>query len=301
MRSATFGLIPNLSEEIARDTLLGVFERMCLCRSFESEVFKAIQEKIISYPVYLSLGQEAIASAMAEAIRNYAIFSQHRCHSTYLAFGGDPVKLRDELLGLPSGTSHGKAGSNCIQYHEKGLNMFGHHGLIGENVPQAVGFALGSGRNTVCFFGDGAAEEDYVFPALGFAVTHKLPILFVCEDNDLSILTKKSVRRSWSITKVAASFGMTAKAITDEPWTIMKTTQTLVKDLPAFVNVYTCRASWHVGAGVDGPPEWDRYAMVKDELSQLGHKQQMNEIEAKVGKYIGEIWDRKQLQKLLKK
>ena len=60
------------------------------------------------------------------------------------------MKLRDELLGLPSGTSGGMAGSNCVQCHENNINMYGHHGLIGENVPLAVGAALGSNKPAVC-------------------------------------------------------------------------------------------------------------------------------------------------------
>jgi pyruvate dehydrogenase E1 component alpha subunit len=247
----------------------------------------------VDYPVYLSMGQESIPAALAEEIGGYMIFAQHRCHAAYLAFGGDPAKLRDELMGLPTGNSGGRAGSNCVQCHSDGLDMFGHHGLIGENVPLAVGASLGSGKPAVCFFGDGAAEEDYVFAAMGFAVTHKLPVLFVCEDNNLSILTEISARRSWSITKVAAALGMPAVDMSDDPWSIAAKAAELKNNLPAFMNIYTCRARWHVGAGTDGPPAWDRFELVKKELSSLGLAREAAKIEDEVRLSMTELWKKR--------
>ena len=75
--------------------------------------------------------------------------------------------------------------------------MFGHSGLLGEQVPLAVGACFVKKQMTLTIFGDAAIEEDYVAPALGWAVTQKLPIIFICEDNDLSVLTKTEDRRSW--------------------------------------------------------------------------------------------------------
>ncbi|HAX62059.1 MAG TPA: hypothetical protein DCX95_05855, partial [Elusimicrobia bacterium] len=163
MRSSSFGIIPDIAKKIEKDVLLDIFRRICLVRYFELEVIKAVKEKYITNFVYLSSGEETIPAAMSLVIPKFMIFAQHRCHAAYLSFGGNPEKLRDELLGLPSGTSGGRAGSNCIQCHENNITMFGHHGLIGENVPQAVGAALGSGKPVVTFFGDGAAEEDYIY------------------------------------------------------------------------------------------------------------------------------------------
>ena len=301
MRTSTFGMIPNLAQSFSHDVSLNIFRRMCLVRYFELGVINAVNDGFIPYPIYLSLGQESISAALSTVIPDYMIFAQHRCHAVYLAFGGNPEKLRDELLGLPSGTSGGRAGSNCIQCHENGIIMFGHHGLIGENVPLGVGAALGSGKPTVCLFGDGAAEEDYVFAAVGFAVTHKLPVLFVCEDNNLSILTPISVRRSWSITNVAKSLGMPVLDIADDPWTIVRRTRELTRSLPAFLNCFTCRARWHVGVGVDGPPEWDRFNLVKEELEKLGLAEKISKIETEVREAMEELWDIRQLQTLLGK
>jgi pyruvate dehydrogenase E1 component alpha subunit len=270
---------------------------MCLVRYFELGLIDAINLNMTEYLVYLSTGQEAVTSALSFLMQDYMIFAQHRAHDVYLTFGGDPKMLRDELLGLPTGTSEGKGGSNCLQYHQNGISMFGHHGLIGENVPQAVGAALGSGRNTVCFFGDGAAEEDYVLAAMGFAATHKLPVLFVCIDNDLSILTKKDVRRSWEITDVAKSFGMSAIDVADDPWSIMHYTNELTNKLPALINCIACRNYWHVGVGIDDAPEWDRFNIVRSKLEMLGLEDRVLQTEKEVRLSMEKLWNRKLLLK----
>lgn len=270
MRSADFGIQRERAETTDKETTLSIFRDICRCRFFDLEVVKAVQQRRVSYQVYLSLGQEAVPAALAPAVRGYTVFTQHRCHAYYLALGGPPEKLRDELLGLPSGSSGGRAGSNCLQCHDEKLTMYGHHGLIGENVPQAVGAALGSGKEVLCVVGDGAVEEDYIYPSLGFAVTHHLPVLFICDDNDLSILTPTSTRRSWKITDVARGLGMQAIDITDDPWSVLAAAQELQTRLPALLNVYSCRMHWHVGIGTDGPPEWDRFGLIEKRLSELG-------------------------------
>jgi pyruvate dehydrogenase E1 component alpha subunit len=274
---------------------------MCRVKQFDTQVVEAFRAGHITYQVYLTLGEEATSAAMSLAIPEFMIFAQHRCHGTYLSFGGNPGRLRDELLGLATGSSKGRAGSNCLQCFDTGVKMFGHHGLIGENVPIGVGAALGTKKPVVCFFGDGAAEEDYVFAAMGFAATHKLPVLFVCEDNNLSVLTPVADRRSWSMTKVAAALGMHSVELSDDPWTVYAKATQLKKTLPAFMNIFTCRAAWHVGIGTDGPPEWDRYNLVKKELAANGFDKKINEIELRVKQQMGKVWDEKLLLKLLNK
>lgn len=270
MRSADYGIISGCTATIDRETILAIYRKICRSRFFDTEVVKAVQDGRIKYQVYLSLGQEAVSAALAPLVGGYMLFTQHRCHAYYLALGGSPERLRDELLGLPTGTSGGRAGSNCLQCHDENLTMFGHHGLIGENVPQAVGAAFGSGKAVLCAVGDGAAEEDYIYPSLGFAITHNLPMLFICDDNDLSILTPTSTRRNWKLTDVAKGLGMPAVDITDDPWTIYATAQKMQANLPALINVYSCRMNWHVGVGTDGPPEWDRLSLIEQSLSEMG-------------------------------
>lgn len=233
-----------------------VFDKMCFIRHFDRQVIEAVRQERVPGAFYLAIGQEATPATISELTQGFTVFTQHRCHSTYLAYGGDPGVLRDELLGLESGCCQGAGGSPSI--HDPAIPMYPYHGLIGENIPLAVGYALATKRPTAVYFGDGASEEDYALTAFGFAATHQLPILFVCEDNGLSILTKIEERRSWKVLNVAKSMRMQVAEIEDDPDEIFQTVQGLLPRLPAFINIKTCRHHWHAGIGVDGPPERDR-------------------------------------------
>lgn len=290
MRSVDCGIQKEHAENASTETTLEMYRNICKSRFFDQEVVKAVQSKRVIYPVYLSLGQEAAPAALAAAVKGSLLFTQHRCHAYYLSFGGGAERLRDELLGLPGGTSGGRAGSNCLQCHDENLTMFGHHGLIGENVPQAVGAALGSGKEVLCVVGDGAAEEDYIYPSLGFAATHRLPVLFICDDNDLSILTPTSTRRNWKLTDVAKGLGMPAVDIADDPWTIQATAAKLRDSLPALINIYSCRMNWHVGVGTDGPPEWDRFELVTRRLADFGLAEQGKTIREREKTAMEQLW-----------
>ena len=298
MRVPDLAVIENGAAIVPEDIALEIYRRICRTRTFEEGLIKAVKDGFVTSPVYLSSGQESIAAALSVAVPGPVIFAQHRCHGVYLSYGGDPVKLRDELMGLPTGTSGGRAGSNCIQCHENGVVMHGHHGLIGENVPIAVGYALASKKSTLAIFGDGAAEEDYVLSSLGFAATHRLPVLFVCEDNNLSILTAVETRRSWKVSKVAAAFGMEAVDLSDDPWTIFLKAKELVKKTPALMNIHTCRANWHVGIGTDGPVEWDRFLDVRNALKATGLWDKAQKIEDAERFCMEKVWEQGQLRRL---
>jgi hypothetical protein len=95
-------------------------------------------------------------------------------------------------------------------------------------------------------------------------------VLLVVEDNDLSVLTPTRDRRSWESDEVARGFGVPAVDIGDDPWLVRHHALELSRNLPALVNVRTCRALWHQGTGQDGPPEWDRWALVQKQLAALG-------------------------------
>ena len=197
--------------------LISIFKTASLCRNFEKETYKKIEKKIIKFPVYLSAGQEFIASTLANIMNEKKIkpmiFAQHRCHSTYLSFGGSIIKLIDELLGKRTGASYGMGGSASL--HCEKINMYGHDGHMGTQGPIGVGACFVTKKPTVIFLGD-ASAEDYVLGALGWASTKKLPILFVVEDNNLSILTKKKLEEI-EMSDVAKSFKMDGYQINDNP------------------------------------------------------------------------------------
>ena len=268
MRRPDLGLAqaPTVYDWLPLATAMVLFYRMAYARAVELKVLAAQDAGAITTLIYSSLGQEAIPAAISAVSRpGSLILGQHRGHAAYLAFGGSPEALRNELKGLPTGCCGGKGGSPMIHDVQRGI--IGHIGLIGDQVPVACGMALASKRPVICFMGDGAAEEDYVLSALGFASTHKLGILFVVEDNDLSVLTPTAARRSWDIVEVARGFRMRAYDIADDPWLIAWYASL---EGPTLLNVRTCRERWHNGTGTDGPPEWDRYALTRAKLRELG-------------------------------
>lgn len=282
---------PNAMENFSEEEILRIYYKIYYIRAFEKNVIDAVKDGRITYPVYLSLGQEALAVALSEIMGNFQIFAQHRAHDIFLAFGGKPEKLRDELLGRETGSSGGRAGSNCLQIHENGIDMYGHHGLIGENVPMAVGAAIGNGRQTLAVFGDGAAEEDYIYPSLGFAVTRNLPISFVCLDNNLSILTEKNVRRNWELFHITEALKIPSVDITDCPFSIIDVLHKLDLTKPIFLNCRVCRERWHVGVGIDGKRAWERNEIIRHDIIQIGLEKKVQEIESNIDEKMKELWN----------
>lgn len=294
LRSQKLGLIEGLSRKFPESKTLEIFRKSCINRAFELELARVYDTGIIKMPIYLSVGQEHISAAISTVTNDFKIFAQHRCHSYYLSFGGDMRKLVDELLHRESGCARGMGGSASI--HDPKIGMYGHSGLMGDQVPIAVGFALGTGKRVLTVVGDAAAEEDYVTSAMGYAITKKLPVLLVCEDNDLSILTHIETRRSWSIVNVAKSMGMQAVDITDDPWLVAHYTNLFLDQLPAVINIRTCRHRWHGGTGTDGAPEWNRLELFKEELINLGLEKQVRGIEEESSSMVKKVWE-EQLQK----
>ena len=288
MRSKDLGVVPNISRQFTEEETLAMYRRACFSRSFEFEVKKAFDQGLIKFPIYLSVGQEFVSAALATTYPKPNIFAQHRAHDLYLANGGDHTALIDELLGRPTGCAGGMGGSASI--HSPAIGMFGHSGLMGDQVPISVGFALGTQKKVLSVMGDASAEEDYVFGAMGYAAHKKLPILFVCYDNGLSILTKVEVRRRWKMADVASAFGMNAVEITDDPWLIMHHARELSGKLPAFMNIQTVRNLWHAGTGIDGEPEWDRLALVEVELKNLGLEEKAERIKNEEKSRVESAW-----------
>jgi pyruvate dehydrogenase E1 component alpha subunit len=247
---------------------LEVFKRASLNRNFEQYVFDGIRKKLFKFPIYLSAGQEYISATISQVMHEKNIepdiFIQHRGHSTYLSFDAPVEKLIDELLGRKTGCANGMGGSASIHSIEK--KIFGHDGLMGSQVPIAVGHCYRTKEPTIVYMGDASAEEDYVLGALGWASTKNLPILFVVEDNNLSILTEKKVRRNWEMHDVAKAFNMRSAGIQDDPEEIKESLSNVFEG-PTLLNIGTHRKFWHSGAGIDDENIFDRY---EEEMKKLG-------------------------------
>ena len=265
---------------------LKAFNKASFCRHFENQVYQNVQNKNIKIPVYLSAGQEYIPASIYSILEEKGIepniFIQHRGHSHYLCAGADPIELIDELLGRKSGCANGMGGSASIHSIKK--NIFGHDGLMGSQVPIAVGHCYQTRKPTIVVMGDASAEEDYVLGAMGWASTKNLPILFIVEDNNLSILTEKRVRRNWEMSDVAQAFKMQGHNIDDNPESILSVLSNYNFDKPMLLNINTTRKYWHSGAGHDGD-NFDRY---ENEKSSLG--EEANQIDLENKQLVEKLW-----------
>ena len=265
---------------------LNTFKKASFCRHFENQVYQKVQNKIIKIPVYLSAGQEYIPASIATILEEKNIepniFIQHRGHSTYLSFEASPVALIDELLGRKTGCAGGMGGSASIHSLEK--NIFGHDGLMGSQVPIAVGHCYSTRKPTIVTMGDASAEEDYVLGAMGWASTKNLPILFVVEDNNLSILTEKKIRRNWEMHKIAQAFEMIGYKINDNPMAIYNTLINYNFDHPMLLNINTTRKYWHSGAGQDD----ENMGQYEKELISLGKEAIQIDLENK--QLVEKLW-----------
>ena len=189
-----------------------------------------------------------------------------------------------ELMSKTDGCTWGKGGSASI--HSTKINMYGHDGLMGSNGPIGVGACFATKKPTIIFLGDAAAEEDYVLGAMGWASKKNLPIVFIIEDNNLSILTEKRVRRNWEIDDVAKSFKMESYNISDSPKDIFKVSKNFFKK-PVLVNINTNRLFWHAGAGQDDPKVFDR---LKAEVKKMGKKAEQLLIKNKIK--VNKLWEK---------
>jgi len=268
-----------------------IYETAALNRAFEVSVFEHMKQGNIKFPAYLSAGQEYISATIAVAleaagVKQRQIFIQHRGHSTYLSFGGGIDKLVLELLGDKRGCANGMGGSASI--HSIEANIYGHDGLMGSQGPISTGMCYANKIPTICFTGDAAVEEDYFLASIGWASTKKLPIIFVVEDNNLSILTEKKVRRNWEMHDVAKAFKMKAFDISDDPQEIFNCLdfENGIFSEPMLLNINTNRMFWHSGAGIDDPDIFDRHQSFGEDFTSSYRKN----IQNKYNNFVSEVW-----------
>jgi len=268
---------------------LSIYERMYKIRKFELRVRDVHQDGKIKIPIYLGVGQESIAATISEIFSNgIPIFAQHRSHSYFISFGGDLSLLRDELLSREETWDKGAGGSASIS--SESIEMFGHSGFMGDQIPIAAGFSLVKKRPVLGIVGDASVEEDYVLATLGFIAKRRIPMLLICEDNNLSILTKVEVRRDWNLAIVASSFGCEAHEINDHPKSIWEIIKPWNQMGPLVINVKTTRHLWHSGSGQDEVPVKDTLNDYKLELLKFVDIKHIEDIEARIDCEVDAVW-----------
>lgn len=168
----------------------GIYRAMQLIRQTEEELARCHQKGLIQGACHTYVGEEAIASSVCAHLRkNDVVFSTHRGHGHALAKGVPPRELMAELFGRQAGCSRGRGGSMHLFSPEVG--MMGTSGIVGPCMLQACGggysFKLMKTDNVaVAFFGDGAANNGAFHEGLNMASIWKLPVLFICENNQFA-------------------------------------------------------------------------------------------------------------------
>ena len=186
---------------------------MLLIRAFDEKVDELYAEGKLHGTAHFYVGQEAVAVGVISALEEGDVITgTHRGHGHAIAFGLDVERMAAELLGKASGYCHGKGGSMHIADVKAG--MLGANGIVGGSMGIACGAAWAfkqrkESRVAVCFFGDGGANEGIFHETLNLAAIWKLPVIFVCENNQYGM--SMSVKKAFAIERIserADGYGM---------------------------------------------------------------------------------------------
>ena len=238
-----------------------LFRTALLIRLVEERIIELYPSDRIQSPVHLSIGQEAVAVGICDALRpDDLMFATYRSHAFYIAKGGGLGPMFAELYGRRDGVSGGKAGSMHLSAPSVGL--MGSSAVVASAIPHAVGAAMalkrrGSDAVAVSVFGDGATEEGVYHESLNFAALKKVPVLFICENNGLAVHSHLSDRQSYRIVEHAASFGIQGRRI-ENGWDMLAVRRATIEAVaavrtgqPYLLEIMTARYKEHVGIGED--------------------------------------------------
>lgn len=193
--------------------LLRLYHQMVLIRRLEERSAELYQQGKIGGFLHLYIGQEAVGCGVISARQPQdRVITAYRDHGIAIACGMPAGTVMAELLGKVTGCSKGMGGS--MHLADVNLNFWGGHAIVGAHLPLAAGMALadrqrGSDAATICFFGDGATNIGYFHEALNLSKVWKLPVLWVCENNQYGMGT--AVDRASAVSEIrqkAEGYGM---------------------------------------------------------------------------------------------
>jgi TPP-dependent pyruvate/acetoin dehydrogenase alpha subunit len=258
-------------------TQVKLLQEMLRIRMIEEKIAEKYSEQKMRCPVHLSIGQEAVAVGVCNALSNCDyILSTHRAHAHYLAKGGSLKAMMAEIYGKQTGCSLGRGGS--MHLVDLDVGMLGSTPIVGGSLPVALGVAFAmklknSEATTAVFFGEGSTEEGVFGESLNFAALEKLPILFVCENNFYSVYSPLEVRQSKERDrlKIALAHGIEAfHANGNDVEEVLKVTQKALSKIkegsgPIYLEFTTYRFREHCGPNFDNDigyrteDEYERY------------------------------------------
>ena len=178
---------------LSKKTLIEMYTTMLTIRRFEERVVREFYAGNLPGFVHSYIGEEAIATGVCKHLSKAdRIVSHHRGHGHCIAKGADMKRMMAEIHGKKTGYCKGKGGSMHIA--DFSIGMLGADGIVGAGLPIATGAAFAAqlekkGNIAVVFFGDGACQEGEFHETLNLASIWKLPLLFVCENNQYGVNT----------------------------------------------------------------------------------------------------------------
>lgn len=246
-----------MATRFSKETYLYWYELMQLIRQFElkaEEMYK-MAGKIRGF-FHAYIGQEAIAAGCMTATKPEDPFiTAYRDHGLALAKGTSANACMAELYGKATGCAKGKGGS--MHFFDLKNKFFGGHGIVGAQIGTGAGLAFaekyrGTDNVTLCFFGDGAARQGMLHETFNLAMTWKLPVVFICENNNYAMGT--SVERTSNVLdiyKLADAYEMPADKVDGmTPETVHEGIARAVKraregDGPTLIELKTYRYKGH--------------------------------------------------------
>src|SRR2546421_3954333 len=249
--------------------LVQMLRTMILIREFDERAIQLRLAGKIFGAVHPYVGQEAVAVGVCACLSvTDRVTSTHRGHGHCIAKGADIRRMMAELFGRVDGYCKGKGGSMHIA--DFAVGMLGANGIVGGGLPIATGAALaaqieGKGNVAVCFFGDGAVAEGEFHEALNISSVWKLPIVFVCENNQYAANNAIAVQHPITDVAVRAkSYGLPGLSIDgNDVLAVRKAAGEAIErarrgDGPTLVECKTYR--WHFHAMRNAPPPETRPA-----------------------------------------
>lgn len=206
------------NQGITKDTYLNWYEVMLRIRRFEEAALKAYSQQKIRGFLHVYIGQEAIAAGLVSALTiEDKIATAYRQHGIALSRGISSRACMAELFGKVTGIVKGKGGS--MHFSSKAHGYIGGNGIVGAQIPIGTGVALAEqykGTNNLCvtMFGDGAARQGALHESFNMAMTWKLPVLYICENNQYAMGT--SVTRTSNVQdiyKLGLGYDMPSEAV----------------------------------------------------------------------------------------
>ncbi|MCB1444296.1 MAG: thiamine pyrophosphate-dependent dehydrogenase E1 component subunit alpha [Rhizobiaceae bacterium] len=194
------------------EALKSIYRRALTIREAEKTLQQLFVDGKVPGFLHLSIGQEAVASAVSEFLTpGDTVSSNHRGHGHTLAKGVDLAGFFAEILGRATGICGGRGGSMHVA--DLGLGMLGANGIVGAGLPITTGSALalkarGRGEIAVVYFGDGALAEGLVHECLNIARLWSLPVLFCCENNGWSEFSPTERQLAVKLEDLAGAFGI---------------------------------------------------------------------------------------------